>query len=215
MEDYARNCRPGKLLKFSTWMANRILKIVTTLHPGSRSPRSVVKLLLKKETWTFCVGDLSRLGQKIGNKMINARAETIFEKPSYRDAFKKRRCLIPTNGYYEWKKSPSGNQPYFIKMKDEEIFAMAGLWETWKNPSGEVLETCTIITTEANEIMSDIHHRMPVIISNNNYKSWLSGDTLSDNWLCPFDSDLLIAYKIGTYVNSPANEGSECIRPAS
>lgn len=152
---------------------------------------------------------------KIGNKMINARAETISEKPSYREAFKKRRCIIPTNGYYEWKKSSSGNQPYFIKRKDDEIFAMAGLWEVWKNPNGEILETCTIITTEANEKLSEIHHRMPVIVSVDNYKLWLEDKVLNEDWLNQFDFNLLTLYKIGPYVNSPTNEGPECIRPAS
>jgi putative SOS response-associated peptidase YedK len=98
----------------------------------------------------------------IGNKMINARAETVSEKPSFRKAFKVRRCLILADGFYEWQKTDNGKQPYHIKMQDDSPFAFAGLWETWKN--GEEIRSCTIITTDANDLMGEIHHRMPVIL---------------------------------------------------
>ncbi|HYE74962.1 MAG TPA: SOS response-associated peptidase, partial [Blastocatellia bacterium] len=109
----------------------------------------------------------------IGHRMINARAETLAEKPSYKQALAKRRCLIPADGFYEWKKAKGGNQPYHIRRRDGELFAFAGLWETWKDENGEKLETCTIITTEPNELMSTIHDRMPVILKPEHEELWL------------------------------------------
>ena len=101
---------------------------------------------------------------KIASNLINARSETLEEKPSFRTPFQKRRCLIPTDGWYEWKKEGAGKQPYFFHRRDDELFAFAGLWEEWKSPEGELIQTCTIITTEANELAADFHHRMPVIL---------------------------------------------------
>ena len=107
----------------------------------------------------------------IGNKMINARAETVSEKPSFRKAFKVRRCLILADGFYEWQKTDNGKQPYYIKMQDDSPFAFAGLWEIWQN--GEEIRSATIITTEANDLMNEIHHRMPVILPPEDYGMWL------------------------------------------
>ena len=126
---------------------------------------------------------------KVGYRMINARAETVAEKPAFRAAFKKRRCLIPLNGFYEWRKSGSAKQPYLIRIKDVAPFALAGLWERWHNQEDDTeLESCTIIVTEANQLMTPIHDRMPVILSPNNYSRWLDPDAGNVNFLltpCP------------------------------
>jgi len=111
----------------------------------------------------------------IGNKMINARGETLKEKPSFREAFKKRRCLIPADGFYEWRTEGGKKQPYYFSLKSEDTMALAGLWESWKAPDGNILRSVTIITTEANELMQPFHHRMPVIVPQENWHEWLEG----------------------------------------
>src|SRR5438105_243032 len=109
----------------------------------------------------------------IGNRMINARAETILEKPSFKAALTRRRCLIPADGFYEWKKSTAGSQPFHIRRRDGGLFAFAGLWEEWQSPDGSPLQTCTIVTVEPNELMSPIHNRMPAILEREEEKLWL------------------------------------------
>jgi putative SOS response-associated peptidase YedK len=108
---------------------------------------------------------------EIGNRMINARAETLTEKPSFREAFKSRRCIIPASGFYEWQKVEKGaKQPFYFYLKEKEVFGFAGLWESWfDKTTGEELETCTIITTEANDVLKPVHERMPVILKPQNY----------------------------------------------
>jgi putative SOS response-associated peptidase YedK len=143
----------------------------------------------------------------IGNKMINARAETVPEKPSFRSAFKKRRCLVLADGFYEWQKTDDGKQPYHIKMQDDSPFAFAGLWETWKN--GEEIRSCTIITTDANDLMSEIHHRMPVILHPEDYAMWLDPDFDEKepltSLLKPYPADAMEAYAVSRRVNKPSN----------
>ena len=153
----------------------------------------------------------------IGNKMINARAETVSEKPSFRSAFKKRRCLILTDGFYEWQKTESVKQPYHIKMEDGSPFAFAGLWEIWKN--GVEIRSCTIITTEANDLMNEIHHRMPVILHPEDYGMWLDPDfdekELLTSLLQPYPSDEMEAYTVSTRVNKPSNNEPSVVEPAA
>ena len=143
----------------------------------------------------------------IGNKMINARAETVPKKPSFRSAFKKRRCLVLADGFYEWQKTDDGKQPYHIKMQDDSPFAFAGLWETWKN--GEEIRSCTIITTDANDLMSEIHHRMPVILHPEDYAMWLDPDFDEKepltSLLKPYPADTMEAYAVSRRVNKPSN----------
>ena len=140
---------------------------------------------------------------KIGYKMINARAETVAEKPSFRNAFKKHRCLVPASGFYEWKRTDGKKQPYFIHEKKEPIFAMAGLFEIWNNPVGEEIRTFTIITTEANSLMAKIHDRMPVILDEKNEDTWLQGE-MEDikKLLKPISSSGMESYKVSTAINS-------------
>jgi len=155
----------------------------------------------------------------VGNRMINARSETAAEKPSFRAAFKRRRCLIAADGFYEWQKQGAGRrkQPYFIHMRDDRPFAFAGLWESWEGADHSYLETCTILTTKANDLMRPIHDRMPVILPQENYDAWLDVSTEDTSaiepLLKPFPDEPMQAEPIGTYVNRPANEGPRCIEP--
>ncbi len=154
----------------------------------------------------------------IGNKMINARAETVSEKPSFRSAFKKRRCLIVADGFYEWQKTDNGKQPYHFRMKDSSPFAFAGLWEAWDG-QGEEIRSCSIVTTDANDLMNEIHHRMPVILHPENYGVWLDQgfaekEALTD-LLRPYPSDEMEAYPVSRRVNKPANNEPSVIEPAA
>lgn len=157
----------------------------------------------------------------IGQKMINARAETVTEKPSYRAAFKRRRCLVPASGFYEWKKGASGKTPHFITTADEKPFAIAGLWETWQGPDGGELSTCTLLTTEANELMRNLHDRMPVIIAPDAYAMWLGSgredppDVLANvrHLLHPYPAEQMQMWPVSTRVNNVRNEGEACIEP--
>lgn len=150
----------------------------------------------------------------IGNRMINARAETVAEKPSFRTAYKKRRCLILADGFYEWHTEAGTKTPYFISTADGEPFAFAGLWEDWKDKeSGESLQTATIITTAANSFMDALHHRMPVILQSATAAVWLAGeeDLLQD---VAAITPRLRAWPVARTVNNARNEGEELLEPA-
>jgi putative SOS response-associated peptidase YedK len=155
--------------------------------------------------------------ESIGNRMINARAETIAEKPAFRAALKKRRCLIPADGFYEWRKEGKVKQPLHIVLKDREVFAFAGLWERWKSPTGEEVLSCTIITTEANELLKQVHERMPVILSKEDEALWLDPKIDDPAKLLPllkqYPSELMEFYPVDRKVNSPANDSRDCIVP--
>jgi len=150
----------------------------------------------------------------IGNRMINARAETVAEKPSFRAAYKRRRCLILADGFYEWCKVEGGKTPFYISTASAQPFAFAGLWEHWHDKETDVeLQTATIITTAANEFMTPLHHRMPVILEPGTADSWLDGD----NELLDFAAEFtprLRAWPVQKTVNSPRNEGEELLEPA-
>lgn len=145
--------------------------------------------------------------EKIGYKMINARSETVESKPSYRHAFLKKRCIIPMDSFYEWKVQTDGKVPMRIKLRSDEVFGAAGLWESWKNPNGQTIHSCTILTTEANSIVKDIHDRMPVILTKENEKEWLNPSLqekeILKSMLIPFDAALMEAYPVSSEVNSP------------
>ena len=151
----------------------------------------------------------------IGARLINARSETVAEKPAFRDAFRRRRCLIPATGFYEWKREGSRKQPFFFRMKDEAPFAFAGLWERWKAADGKVLESCTILTTEANEVLLHVHDRMPVILHRSEYELWLDNDErkrdLLKDLMRPFPTEEMTSHPVSTLVNSPQNTGAELI----
>lgn len=150
----------------------------------------------------------------IGNRMINARAETVAEKPSYRNAFKHRRCLVLADGFYEWRREGDAKTPYFISLASGEPFALAGLWERWTDKqSGESLQTTTLITTEANDFMAPLHHRMPVILEAGTATEWLAGsrDLLDD---VAAITPPLQAWPVDRRVNNARNQGEELVRPA-
>lgn len=153
----------------------------------------------------------------IGSRLINTRAETVAEKPSFRSAYKSRRCLIPADGFYEWRKPEGGpKQPYRFTLAGGAPFAMAGLWERWeKAPDAKALETCTIITTAANAFVRPIHHRMPVILEAAGHDAWLDATTTPDTLsalLRPYDG-VLEAQAVGTRVNNPRHDDAACLEP--
>ena len=147
------------------------------------------------------------------NNLINARAETVSSKPSFRNAYTKRRCLIPANGFYEWQKSASGKQPYYIERKDKHVFTFAGLWEHWEL-GGESIDSCTIITTAANNEMQSIHQRMPVIINSDQYDTWFHAEDPA-SLLSPYPSGILNLYPVSSHVNSPTHNDERCIEKLS
>ncbi len=150
-------------------------------------------------------------------RMINARAETVAEKPAFRSAFRHRRCLIPADGYYEWKSMEGRKQPYFFSMKDGNPFCFAGLWERWQPADGDAIESCTIITTAANSLGSDIHHRMPVILEQDDYEKWLDPRTTEASKLLPllqpFAPRAMSVYPVSTLVNNARVDEPRCITP--
>jgi len=156
--------------------------------------------------------------KSIGNRMINARAETLAEKPSFRRAFSQRRCLVLASGFYEWRSEADGKRPYFISRLDEEPFAMAGLWEQW-GKGAEALESCTIITANANEFMRPLHLRMPVILSPDQCGAWLDNQGVDTRQagvlLGPMEEGQLQAWPVSKAINNPRNQGPELIEPAA
>ena len=155
--------------------------------------------------------------KSIGNRMINARGESLAEKPSFRNALRRRRCLILADGFYEWAKVQGGKQPYHIHLRDHRPFVFAGLWEQWnKGPEGP-LESCTIITTEANERIRPLHHRMPVILDGDARDLWLDPSVddsgLLSTVLNPYDDDPIELTPVSRLVNNPRNETPDCLKP--
>jgi len=156
---------------------------------------------------------------KIGNRLINARAETVAEKPAFRSALRRRRCLVAADGFYEWRQAGKARQPYFIHLVDDRPFAFAGLWELWEGPDHTVLETCALITTEANALMASIHDRMPVILSPDDYALWLDPAIQDPKelqpLLRPYPSEAMAAHPVSTHVNNPRNDDPRCVAPAA
>lgn len=155
----------------------------------------------------------------IGNRMINARAETLSERPAFRNSFRRKRCLILADGFYEWKKINGANrkQPMYIYLKERQPFAFAGLWDTWFAPDGAEVRSCAIITTQPNELLQSIHNRMPVILSRDAYTQWLdpqpqSAELLS-SLLVPYPAHEMAAHPVSRLVNKPDFDSPECIQP--
>ena len=154
----------------------------------------------------------------IGNRLINARAETAAEKPAFRAAWLRRRCLVAADGFYEWQRQGKQRQPHFICMRDGRPFAFAGLWESWEGPDHSAVESCTLLTTEANDLVRTIHDRMPVIVAPADYARWFDPATPRTELsalLGPYPSDSMTAWPVSTLVNSPGNEDPRCIEPAA
>jgi putative SOS response-associated peptidase YedK len=155
---------------------------------------------------------------QIGSRMINARSETAPEKPSFRRAFRERRCLIPADGFYEWKRMNGGKQPYYIRMDGGHPFAFAGLWESWDRGGEGEIRSCTILTTGANPLVGEIHDRMPVIVAPDAYDVWLDPASEEDELnglLAPYPEDEMEAYPVSRFVNSPSNNDERCIEPTA
>ncbi len=152
---------------------------------------------------------------KIGARMINAKAETVAEKPAFRDGYKRKRCLVLADGFYEWKKIEGGKQPYLIRLKTAEPLAFAGLWADWKDKaSGERIESCTIITTEPNALMATIHNRMPAILPPEAYDLWLNPEAADgQGLLLPFPAEAMEAYPVSPRVGNVKNDDPALIEP--
>jgi putative SOS response-associated peptidase YedK len=187
---------------------------VATIRQDRAEPRRI----FAKMRWgmiPYWAKDMS-----ISAKTINAVCETAAEKPVFRESMKKRRCLIPADGFYEWKKiGPKKKQAYNIGMADDGLFVFAGLWDRWKDPDGKVIESCTILTTDANMLLRDIHGRMPVILQPNDYDLWLdpgvTDPTKVSDLLKPFDARLMRVYPVSSTVNKVGNDGPECAQESS
>jgi putative SOS response-associated peptidase YedK len=184
---------------------------VVRLKPGQINPRREMVLM----RWGLIPGWAKDAA--IGNRMINARAESLAQKPAFRAALRRRRCLIAADGFYEWQVTGRSRQPYFIRFRDDRPFAFAGLWESWEGADHSAIDSCTIITTAAGDMIRPIHDRMPVILPPEAYEVWL--DPAVENFdviaslLVPFYSPEMEVYQVSTLVNKAAHDGPECIEP--
>lgn len=153
--------------------------------------------------------------ETIGSRMINARAETLTEKPSFKSLLRRKRCLIVADGFYEWKSEGKGKIPMYITLQDDQPFAFAGLWDLWHNPEGQEIKSCTIITTEPNELMASIHNRMPAILRPGAYQDWLDpqlhDEQVLAHWLKPYPAELMKARAVSKLVNNPRNDTAEIL----
>lgn len=188
------------------------------------APTQTIPAIVKEPETGFHVMTLFHWGlippwaedPKIANRLINARSETVSVRPAFRSAFKHRRCLIPTTGFFEWKREQRKKQPYLIQIHDTTLFAFAGLWEKWTNQDGEVIESCTILTTPSNELISEIHNRMPVIVRPEHYDLWLDTQTPKEtleSLFQPFPAEGMIVCEVSNLVNSSKCDRPECIEP--
>ena len=152
----------------------------------------------------------------VAARMINARSETASTRPAFSEALKFRRCLVPADGFYEWRKTGKVKEPYCFEINDGQLFAFAGIWERWNDPSGKPLETCSILTTTPNAVTSAVHDRMPVIVNPDNYDLWLDPGlkdaTLVSDLLRPCDARLMRCYQVSSRVNNVINDDEECSR---
>lgn len=154
---------------------------------------------------------------EIGNRLINARVETLSEKPAFKHSLVRRRCLIPADGFYEWRKDGNRRTPIYIRRRGGELFAFAGLWDEWQSPDGSPVRTCTIITTEPNALIAPIHNRMPAILRPEQEAIWLD-PAIKDparilSLLAPYPAEELEAYPVSTHVNNPSHDDALCIQP--
>lgn len=188
---------------------NRLGRELSIVRKGQSGERELVAV-----RWGLIPGWAKE--PSIGNRMINARAEGVANKPAFRSAFRTRRCIVPASGFYEWTKTARGaKQPYLIRRKNGQLLGLAGLWESWVDrATGEVVETCTIITCPANSLMAELHDRMPVILDPAHYTRWLDpGVPEAEELLRPCPEDWLEAVPVSTRVNSPRNDDESIIQP--
>lgn len=187
------------------------IPLVRTKAPGRATAREVVSL-----RWGL-VPAWARADEPAA-RLTNARAETLAAKPSFRDAFRARRCVIPATGFYEWEAIGRARRPWFFRRRDEQPFGLAGLWESWRAPDGAVLETCAVVTVEPNELMRPVHHRMPVMLAPEQFVSWLDPRVTEPEKLAPLlrtpDAAAMSALAVGPHVSNVRHEGPECLAPA-
>lgn len=154
---------------------------------------------------------------KMGSRMINARSETVAEKPAFRAAFRHRRCLVPADGFFEWERSGKQKKPHFFAMKDRSPFAIAGLWEHWSGEDGEEIWSVALLTTEANAVLAAIHDRMPVILHRENYERWVDPENRRRRdllpLLAPFDPDAMTRFPVTMQMNSPHFQDAAAVHP--
>jgi putative SOS response-associated peptidase YedK len=189
------------------------------------APTQPIPAVRQNASWPARVLSLTRWGlipywakdPSIGYKLINARSETAASKPAFGDALKSRRCLIPADGFYEWKKLPKAKQPFCFVLQDESIFAFAGLWDRWKDPDGNLIESCSILTTSPNELLAGVHDRMPVILPPDDYDLWLDPGFKDmqevSALLKPYRAGLMRGYPVRTRVNVVDNDDPLCAEP--
>lgn len=155
----------------------------------------------------------------MGNRLINGRAETAAVRAAFRDPFRFRRCLVAADGFYEWQRTASGKRPYLVRLRDGAAFGFAGVWDRWRGPDGAALESCAILTTDANDLIRPIHDRMPAIVPRNAHEAWLEPSRRDPAevapLLRPLPSEAMTAYQVGTYVNSPDHDDPECVTPVT
>ncbi len=204
-EHYGITIKDGEVEPNYNCAPTQLLPVVTGLNPSIIS-------LFRWGLIPFWAKD-----KVIGNKLINARSETIHEKASFKNAFLRRRCLIPADAFYEWKKSPAEKRkiPYRISLSGQAVFSMAGIWETWRSPENEILNTFSILTTSPNELMERIHNRMPVILKKSAEQIWLQSTDVNElqKLLKPYPAESMNAYRISELVNSPRNNSPKIIEP--
>jgi len=187
------------------------------ISPGSSVPAVIMengKRTLTQFRWGLVPGWAK--DKSIGNRLINARSETVTEKPSFRDAVKKRRCLIIASGFFEWKKEGRERTPFYICPDDEKPFGLAGIYEHWRSQQGEELATCAILTTRPNSLIANVHDRMPVIIPHDLVEKWTDPASPQEEYLSmldPYPSERMTMHRVSGEVNSPVNNSPQCIRP--
>ena len=149
----------------------------------------------------------------IGTRLINARGETLGDKPAFRNAYRHRHCLVPADAFYEWKAVGGRKQPYCIRMRDQPVFGMAALWERWKGPDGQVVESCAIVTVDANSLIAELHDRMPLILAPGDYAAWLAAETKEAALPGAVPAQDMVAYPVSPLVSNARNDGPACLTP--
>lgn len=204
-QHYDITIKDGELTPNYNCAPTQLLPVITDEKPGQIS-------LFRWGLIPFWAKDIA-----IGNKLINARSETITEKASFKNAFRRRRCLVPADAFYEWKtpEAKKGKIPYRIFLTTQPVFSMAGIWEQWKNPEGETIHSFSVITTSPNELMAEIHNRMPVILNSQEEKIWLQSTDQDEllGLLRPYPAKEMSACRISDLVNSPRNNSKAIIEP--
>lgn len=185
-------------------------QVMAIIHDGQRNKLGELRWGLIPE-WAK--------DEKVGYQMLNARSETLADKPAFRKPFERKRCLIPADSFYDWKGTGKHKQPMRIMLRSKEMFSMAGLYDTWTSPEGVRISTCTVITTESNEMMRDIHERMPVILPREKEAVWLDRSMKNVDQLRPllrpYPSELMMAYPVSSRVGNVRNDDEQCIEPIS